>query len=170
MDYRIFQFFHSIAGKYWLLDWLAIFLAKYLGYVLIVALIFLIFWNYKKWKDRLYYFFFTALSLLIARGLIVEVIRFFYIRLRPFKALAFEPLIEPLTGSSMPSGHATIFFALAVLIFYIDKKYLWYFIAGAFLIGLGRIVVGVHWPLDIVAGAIVGAISVLVARRLISRV
>ena len=167
MDYQVFQFLHSIAGKHWLLDWLAVFLADYLGYFLIIALLFLIFWNHRKWRDRLYYLFLTSFSLLIARGLFVETIRFFYHRSRPFKALVFEPLIGPIASSSMPSGHATIFFALAALIFYIDRKYFWYFLVGAFLIGIGRIIVGVHWPLDIVAGAIVGAVSVLVARRLI---
>ena len=44
----------------------------------------------------------------------------------------------------------------------IDKKRGWIYLAGAALIGLARVAAGVHWPSDILAGAIVGLISFLV--------
>ena len=167
MNEQAFYFFHNLANKHWLLDWLFVFLAHYLPYLLILIFIGLIFWGYKKGKDRLYYILLTTFSLLVARGLFVELIRFFYPNPRPFKALSLEPLIDPIMTSSFPSGHATVFFALATLIYFMNNKYFWHFTGAAVLIGLGRIIAGVHWPLDILAGAVLGVAVVLTARRLL---
>ena len=63
----------------------------------------------------------------------------------------------------MPSGHATFAGALAMAVFLLKKKLSIIFIIGALLIGLARIIAGVHWPVDIVAGYLVGAlVSVLI--------
>ncbi len=51
-----------------------------------------------------------------------------------------------------------LFAALASALYFYHKKIaLWYAI-GALLIGLSRITVGIHWPLDILAGYILGGI------------
>lgn len=163
MDLQIFNALHSLTAYHWLLDGLFIFIAKYLPYVLIVGLLVLIFVSYKKGRDRLYYFLLSAFALLVSRGLIVEGIRFFYYRPRPFQDLGFEPLIEPLTSGAMPSGHTTIFFTIATLMFFINRKYFWYFLVGAILVGLGRILVGLHWPSDVLVGAVLGIASVFAA-------
>lgn len=166
MDFerQIFQFIYSVSGAHWLLDWIVIFFAQYFPYLLAAVFIFLIFWNHRKWRQRFYFIFLSAFSLLVARGLLVEIIRFFYARPRPFQILGIETLIAPPSSGSMPSGHATAFFALAALVFFLDKKYFWYFLSGAFLISLARIAAGVHWPLDIIAGAVIGVASVAVAK------
>jgi len=168
MDYQIFQWLHSLADQHWLTDWLFIFLADYLGYVLLVAAVALIFWRIKSSRQRLYYLLLGALSFLVARGLIVEAVRFFYQRPRPFKVLAFEPLVDQLTSNSMPSGHAALFFALAVVTYFIDRKYFWYFLLGALLIAISRVVVGLHWPSDVLVGALLGTLTAVIIGRFIS--
>ncbi|MFH1759214.1 MAG: phosphatase PAP2 family protein [Patescibacteria group bacterium] len=169
LDYQLFQILHSLAGKYWLMDGLAVFFAEYLPYLLLLVFLFLIFFTHRNWQSRRYFIFFSVFSALLARGLFVEIIRFFYYRPRPFITLDFEPLIGHVANGAMPSGHATMFFALATLMFFINKKHLWYFLLGALLISIGRIVVGVHWPLDVVVGAVIGVISVVAARMVISK-
>jgi undecaprenyl-diphosphatase len=83
---------------------------------------------------------------------------------RPFNLL---PQVHPLFSEhdfSFPSGHATFFMALALSIFLINKKaglpaitgYV--FIFFAFLIGIARIVAGVHFPSDILSGFILGSL------------
>lgn len=78
-------------------------------------------------------------------------------------------IIEALEGwSSMPSDHASLFFGFAVALFLIHRP------AGLFLMlwaicvsSLPRIVVGLHWPSDIVVGWIVGAgVALLLMRPL----
>jgi undecaprenyl-diphosphatase len=106
-------------------------------------------------RRRAAFFAFTALSVILSRGLLTEIIRFVYSHPRPFDALNFAPLI-PESGNSFPSGHASFFFALAMSIWFFSKEWgITYFILAA-LNGLARIYSGVHWPLDIIGGVIVG--------------
>jgi undecaprenyl-diphosphatase len=62
------------------------------------------------------------------------------------------------TSQSFPSSHAMNMFAQAMLfsLFY-RKRALWFF-AFACIIGFSRIYVGVHYPFDVVGGAIGGII------------
>jgi len=79
---------------------------------------------------------------------------------RPFQTY---PEIENLrdyaaTGSSFPSGHvqnsATLFFSLAM---YFKKRYLWVLaIVLSVLMSLSRLFLGLHYPIDVVVGALLG--------------
>ena len=88
-------------------------------------------------------------------------------RLRPCNDTAINSIVKTRiscgTGYSMPSSHAANHFAISVyliLIFYKRWKYiipltlLW-----AASIGFAQIYVGVHYPLDILAGAVLGGIT-----------
>ena len=114
------------------------------------------------------FFSLSAISVILARGIIVEIIRFFYDRPRPFEALGIEPLILNNGAPSSPSGHAAFFFALALAVFFTNKKWGYWFFAGALLIGIARIFIGIHWPLDILAGAAVGLISAFLIKKILS--
>lgn len=78
-------------------------------------------------------------------------------RTRPFVA---HPQIDPLYvvhSSSFPAGHAATAFAGATLLSYVAPKAMPGFFALAVLIAYSRVYVGVHYPGDVIAGAIVGA-------------
>lgn len=167
MDIQLFNFLHNFVGWHWSLDWLFIFLGEYLPYLLVIAFVFLIFWTYRKWNERFYFIYLSLLTILVSNGLIVRIIRFFYFRPRPFKALGFEPLINHLDSAALPSGHATAFFALAILMLFINKKYFWYFLVGAVVISFARVVAGIHWPADILMGVAVGISVAVAVKRLL---
>lgn len=61
-------------------------------------------------------------------------------------------------SKSFPSSHATNMFALAMLfsLFYNSRWLVFFFFAG--IIGYSRIYVGVHYPGDIISGALLGMI------------
>ncbi len=66
---------------------------------------------------------------------------------------------DPLKWGSFPSGHTQLCFSTAVILAKEYKKswkllYLW-----AFLVGYSRIYVGAHFPLDIIAGGVIGYLS-----------
>lgn len=99
----------------------------------------------------------------------MEIIRFFYERQRPFLVLGFQPLADHIQSGSFPSGHAAFFFALALTVFYFNKLWGWRFLAMAMVISLARIFVGVHWPSDILAGAIIGLGSAFLIKQILPR-
>jgi undecaprenyl-diphosphatase len=169
LDLKIFNFIHQLAGHNRLLDLTAIFFADYSGYVLVLIVIFLIF-SSKKWKENIYNLAFVSLILLLSRGIFTETIRFFFFRIRPFVQLGFEPLIsQSASEASMPSGHMTFFFGLSFALYYLGKKgWSYIFMAVSLLIGISRVFVGIHWPLDILAGIIIAFVSAFIVNLLLA--
>ncbi len=159
LDTDIFQLIHGFAGKSILADNLVVLAARYVPYLLVIGF-FLLLADVRGARRRIFMFAQAAVIALISRGVIVETIRFFYDRPRPFEQLGFEPLIsQSALEPSFPSGHAAFFFALAIAVWQMNRTWgIWYLVA-AFLNGFARIFSGVHWPLDIVAGALVGMLS-----------
>jgi membrane-associated phospholipid phosphatase len=90
-------------------------------------------------------------------------------RPRPYVTYTFiDPYKKSLTGYSFPSGHASTAFAAATTISIQYKK--WYIAAPAYLWAAGvsysRMHLGVHYPTDIMAGAVFGAGSSLIAHKI----
>lgn len=167
-DFVLFQFLHGFAGQAKFFDWLIIFFADYLAYFLFfTALIYLFFM--KDWRRRWQFVLISLLAIILSRGVITELFRFFYFRPRPFAALSFTPLIDKLSSAAFPSGHAAFFFALAGVLFFENKRLgIWFFVASV-LMGIARVAAGVHWPTDIIAGFLVGILSAIISRRIIYR-
>lgn len=61
-----------------------------------------------------------------------------------------------LSDYSFPSGHATIAFAAATVLSRIEPRWTIFLYVLALLISFSRIYLGVHYPLDVVSGAILG--------------
>ena len=109
----------------------------------------------------------TALSVwttdLLATGL-KEV----FDRPRPFEEIgAPDPLLGATVGESFPSGHASTSFAGAVVLGYLVRRAIPALVVLAALIALSRVYVGVHYPLDVVAGAVLGVAVALAAIALV---
>jgi undecaprenyl-diphosphatase len=173
-DYYFFHLLNNLSHKWWLLDWFGVFLAKYLAYAMIIIAI-LVFFKEKNWRQRIYFFCLSSLSVILSRGIITEAIRFFYHRQRPFIEFKFIPLVNHDVSAAFPSGHAATYFALAFAIFYFigqtednpNPKLGWWCLGMALLMGLGRIFCGVHWPTDIIAGALIGWGSVWLVKKIL---
>jgi undecaprenyl-diphosphatase len=98
---------------------------------------------------------------LLANQLIAHV----WPRERPFAAHPHETLllVSPSHDPSFPSDHATAAFAIAVSVALIGGRLAGAaFLAGATVIGVSRIFVGLHYPGDIAGGALIGLASALV--------
>lgn len=169
MDIALLNALYAFANYHWLISFFVVVCAVYLSYATLVFFIAVAYLSRQQLIDRTYLFFLSAFSLLVARGFIVETVRFFYARPRPYETLDISSLIGTINTHSMPSGHATTFFALATLMFFVNKKYVWHFGIIAGIIGIARVMAGVHWPSDILAGAFVGVVSVLISRYFLPR-
>ena len=67
-----------------------------------------------------------------------------------------EPLMEVPTTSSFPSGHSASSFACALILTRFAPRLAIPLFVLAALIAFSRVYVGVHYPVDVVAGAVVG--------------
>lgn len=93
-------------------------------------------------------------------------------RVRPY--VRFQELTVLTTipkNTSFPSGHTAASFAVAAAIYmagYRKSGRFLYLLAT--LIGLSRLYLGVHYPTDVIAGAIVGLFSAWIIRKIIDTV
>lgn len=158
LDLDIFYILNNLAGKNRFFDYFIIFLADYLEYFLIIAFISLLFFLTYQRRQKIKIILTVFVSMMIARFGVVNLIRFFYHRTRPFTDHSVNQLIVN-NNFSFPSGHAALFFAMAMAIYFYNKKWGLWFFAAAVLMGLGRIIAGVHYPSDIIGGAVIGAFT-----------
>lgn len=108
---------------------------------------------------------------LIGRGL-VEAQKYGIARFRPEDEVHLVPVSTP----SFPSGHASssmIVYLTLALVFASGTRWKWPAVAGALAlsasIGLSRVMLGVHWPTDVIGGWAFGLLWVLLALPLAER-
>ena len=105
----------------------------------------------RKWKEITLVFFSGVLAWILA-----YILKIIIYTPRPFEVFSnIVPLFSE-SGYAFPSGHATFFMALAFALFFNHKKAGYVFILFALLIGIARIIAGVHFPVDILGGFILG--------------
>lgn len=167
MDEAVFNFFFGFAHQSVFTDWVITLVAEYLAYVAIVIAIFIISLA-SSWRIRMKMFLFTSLTVLISRWIIAEPIRDFVFRPRPPLRLGIISLFHE-SAPAFPSGHASVFFALAFTMFFFNKKWGYWFLIFAIVNSFARVAAGVHWPSDILGGVAVGAIAFFVVKALIGQ-
>lgn len=127
---------------------------------IIVLCPFLVLFFIKEKKRALIIFAVSFFSVLLADA-ITNALKELIGRERPCNVFENVHLLVGCSKSfSTPSGHATNAFAFAAPFFLMTRnrlKYLFLFIA--LLVALSRVFVGVHYPLDVIAGAAVGSIT-----------
>ena len=164
IDLYLFNLINGFAGKWQWLDYIGMFFAQYCEWFLWLALILFLAINVKKnWKMFIEAFFAAGIS----KFVLAEIIRWLWFRPRPFVALNFVPLIEQRpTEASFPSGHASFYFAMSTIVYFYNKKAGIIFYIISTLIVLARVFCGVHWPSDILAGALLGILTAWLISKL----
>lgn len=158
--FKLINYRGSNAFFDWLMPWMR---NAELWYPLYFFLILLVMANYKKraWLWVLLGVATVFLSNFISSSIIKEYVW----RLRPCNNPSFASWIHVLVGyrpqsSSFTSSHAANHFAMTVYIYITLKPLLgrwgYLFFLWAFLVALAQVYVGVHYPLDVTAGALIG--------------
>jgi len=75
-------------------------------------------------------------------------------------------LLWKIPEKSFPSDHATISFAFTTALLYTNYYKVWLiFLPFVIIMNISRIIVWVHWPLDIIAGSLLGIFSAYIFFR-----
>lgn len=174
-----FGFFelHNLAYKSDFLDDLIFFTAEYLPYFLIVsALLFLFVHQDFTHKQKNFFNFRNLLKIdkvKIKEGVLIfgssllawfsfALLKLFFNVQRPFVSLVDIVPMFTAGGAAFPSGHVTFFTALGFAIFLNHKRVGALFMLAAFFVGVARVIAGVHYPLDIIAGFSLGVLMAYV--------
>lgn len=172
LDLTLFRWLNDLAGASKLFDLVVVFFATYAP-LIVAAIIALMVIAERSSRTRAYEIAFVALTLLLSRGLIAETIRFFYNRPRPFVALTdvVTLIAKHPAEPSFPSGHATLFFAFVAAYYLLGHHRGWGHVlfAATALMGIARVIAGVHYPSDILVGAAIGIGSAYVVGRYLLR-
>lgn len=125
----------------------------------IILVLALGFWVYKKRKEAVKRILFLALVVGSADQLVYHVIKVPLARARPHHIQEMKVQVKVPYGPksySFPSNHATNSAALMTGLSFYFPAYTGAFVFWAVLMAYSRVYVGVHWPLDVLAGLFIG--------------
>ncbi len=160
MNDTIFYFFYSLAHYSKFYDYVITFFAVYFIFIAIIAALVFSFLYRKSWRD----FFLVLFSGGTAWFVSKFIAKIVFHTDRPFVIFSHVQSLFPETGFAFPSGHTAVAASLAFALFFINKRVGYLFMLFALDVGLARVAAGVHFPIDILGGFVMGgAISCLVA-------
>ena len=154
MNEQIFFWFYYLGQK--LGSWPVYFLASLLPWFLGLGLI--IWFLVSKHRLRVLRIIFLSLAAALGAWFLTNLFKYNLFNPRPFEILGIVPIITTNLGDAWPSGHATFMSALAVALWSQDKKIGIIFFGAALVVGLARIMAGVHYPLDVLSGWLLGSL------------
>lgn len=174
MNNTIFFFFYNLAHQSDILDKVIIFFAVYFPYVVVIlAGLFLLFHHEVFRAENPFQDFLQKkkeiLSVFVAgvvAWVLAYVLKILFAVPRPFVTFSKVQALIPENGFAFPSGHATFFMSLAFSIFLLHKKAGYVFLSFALLIGIARIVAGVHFPIDVLSGFVLGSVIAYLFKKI----
>jgi undecaprenyl-diphosphatase len=167
VDWRLY---HSVNDFVWRHHWLGtLFKAiETYGTILIAVAAFALWFFARPGGDRKWKLAAGSALGAAALGIVINrIIAALYHRDRPFISHPSAHVFGPhKTDASMPSDHATAALAIAVAVLLIDTGVGLVFLALAVLIAIGRVIIGEHYPGDVLVSTVVALVAAFVVVRL----
>jgi len=172
LDQQLFLWLNGLHADW--LDPIMLFITKRNPWFPLYALILFLVIRKLKWQSW---------SMMIAFALLITLadqaasgfFKPFFERLRPCHEPAIQDMVHMVKGCGgqygFASSHASNTFALAFFLWFVYRnKYAKIMIAWAVVVSYSRIYVGVHYPGDIIMGAILGILAAIVTYQLYKRI
>lgn len=168
LDLLVFSYLNGFAGKSEAVDFLILIAASFLPFVcglIFVGTVLVSLYksnNHGEVEGGRFSFNHEAVRILVALFcalilgyLIALFLQHTFVRVRPYDALTIYHLFS--VGQwSFPSSHATALFVFVGVAHHYRRDLFALMFLLASLVGLGRIAAGVHYPTDVIAGAVLG--------------
>lgn len=137
---------------------------------LVPLLVLLLTWNAYRWRAFLVLIG-AVVCLGVVDGFTSQVMKKTVQRPRPFQTQGLQVIQRSPAGShSFPSNHAANTFAIATFLTFFVRSLGPFLFAIAFLVSYSRVYNGVHFPLDVITGALIGYFFGSVMARLLVRI
>lgn len=158
-DWSLFLAINQFAGRSRLVDAVGVFFAAYAYLAFGVLLVGLWFLPAspelrRERQQRVI----NGLIALAGALLTLRLLGMLFYRARPFVGHTVTLLVAHAPDTSFPSEHTTFAFVLLVALFPVLGRTRWFWLALGVTIGIARVFVGVHYPTDVLGGAVLGTL------------
>ena len=156
INIELFRMFNDLGKEVMFLNPIMIFFAKYMKYFLLFGIV--MYWFTRKRENRIMII--SSMFAFVIAEVFGAIAGAIHSNNQPFVELNnVNQLIGHAIDNSFPSDHAIEFFSICItfLLFKKNLRYVW--LAIAILVSISRVWVGVHYPADILVGAILGIIG-----------
>lgn len=138
------------------------FLASFLIWVMFGGLLILWIFDGKVKREQALH----AFAAMLLAWVIAQMLKNFLPTTRPFLLSGESALTLTVhTDNSFPSGHSAVAFSLAIIMWLHNRKLGFFYLAAAFLVGIGRVFANVHYLLDIVVGGLLGSLVAVIVNK-----
>lgn len=166
ININLFRMINDIGKQQTYLNPALVFIAEYMVFILAFAVI--IFWFTRINKNRIMVI--CGTITFVFAEIIGKVAGKIHSNNQPFAELSnVNKLIEKAVDNSFPSDHTILFFSFCVTFCLFSKKWGYIWVVLAFLVGISRVWVGVHYPADVIVGAFISTVSALIVYTVVPK-
>jgi len=171
MDYLLLKNLNMMTGQNLRLDAVVIFFAQFAICFLPLIVVLIYFLSNRSQKNKYQHALILFLFGLILAEAMYFIIGLIYHRPRPFLSHpAIYPLIDMASSSqSFPSNHTILAFLFSLAILGANQILGIIFLCLSVLVGLSRIMAGLHYPSDVLAGIIVAILSTWLIKKIVKK-
>ncbi|MBT2667199.1 undecaprenyl-diphosphatase [Bacillus sp. ISL-4] len=166
MNSTLFRMINNLGKQYTDLNPFFVFIAEYMIYFLVLAVLMFLF--SRRNKNRIMVI--CAFITLVISELLAKIAGQFHSNNQPFAELPnVNRLVEKAVNNSFPSDHTIIFFSFCITFWLFKRGWGILWVILAVLVGISRIWVGVHYPADVLVGAIISIVSATIVYKIVLR-
>ncbi|MGE7907163.1 undecaprenyl-diphosphatase [Peribacillus sp. NPDC094092] len=166
MNSSLFRMVNNLGKQYTDLNPFFVFIAEYMIYFLVLAVLLFLFSRGNKNRIMVICAFIT----LVISELLAKTAGQFHSNNQPFAELPnVNKLVEKAVNNSFPSDHTIIFFSFCITFWLFKRGWGILWVLLAVLVGISRIWVGVHYPADVLVGAIISIVAAAIVYKMVHK-